>query len=615
MSPPSLAPAPAQLLLLGPPRLEVAGQASTLGGKHLCLLGYLAFERSRGREVRRGPLALLLWPEQDHPRSNLSVAKSQLKRSLGQELLAGEGEIIALAGSASCDLDAWRAGVATQAPATWQLWRDSLLKGLDLAIIESDPDEPGSYGDWLQSARLELRQERLELATGLARQHLRQFAFEPAAELLRLVAQETLAPLEAPLQWLLLLEGYFKRPERVEAAYRRLRDLLGRQQTPSPEVEAAWNLAQSGDHDGCLSALRRLFAGAETASLTVSGQDDEIALPFVGRQREIEAIQQHLSQNLGHNLGQNLNQNLGQTQAESPLATLVRHHQARLVVVRGVAGVGKSSLMAQALAAAQANLAETLVVFRLACVHQHLALATLDDLLRQLLARFPHAPLLLPELWQAALARFLPDLLPTSTLSLGAEAENKLLFQASRALLDHCSEQADGPVVVVLEDAHWLDAASAQALLFLLAQPPPQGLWLCLTQRITEPASGESSSSLAMLLPEAQRREVALLLELAPLSPAEAEVLTSHLRLEANLASEALRLSRGNPFYLLEILRTPAPLRHHRLDDLIQQRFIALPGAAQSLLELLALLRQATPLPLLAQASNLSLAQTVSELE
>ncbi|MGX4687669.1 helix-turn-helix transcriptional regulator [Streptomyces sp. JNUCC 63] len=120
------------------------------------------------------------------------------------------------------------------------------------------------------------------------------------------------------------------------------------------------------------------------------------------------------------------------------------------LVVRGVAGAGKSTLLADAVAAAS-----DMTVLRTSGVESEspLAFAALQRLLWPLRAGLDR----LPPPQQAALRAALGE-------AEGA-GERFLAFLGTLSLLADAAEES--PVLAVVDDAHWLDDASAAALLFV----------------------------------------------------------------------------------------------------------------------------------------------------
>jgi hypothetical protein len=133
------------------------------------------------------------------------------------------------------------------------------------------------------------------------------------------------------------------------------------------------------------------------------------------------------------------------------LVSAVRAGQSRVLVLRGDAGVGKSALL-DALAAS----AQRCRVARVAGVESEmeLAFAGLHQLCAPMLDRFDR----LPDPQRDALAI-------AFGLSAGVAAER---FIVGLAVLSLLAESADEqPLVCLVDDAQWLDRASAQALAFV----------------------------------------------------------------------------------------------------------------------------------------------------
>ena len=135
----------------------------------------------------------------------------------------------------------------------------------------------------------------------------------------------------------------------------------------------------------------------------------------------------------------------------SALDAIGRHGDA--LVLRGEAGIGKSSLLQTALREAQAR---DLRVLRTAGVETESGLAFAG--LHRLLHPVQDALDALEPLHRSALR---------AALGIGEEpaADPYLIGFATLALLSACA--AERPVVVVADDLHWLDAASRDAILFM----------------------------------------------------------------------------------------------------------------------------------------------------
>ena len=132
------------------------------------------------------------------------------------------------------------------------------------------------------------------------------------------------------------------------------------------------------------------------------------------------------------------------------------------VFVVGEAGIGKSRLVAEAALAACARTK----VLR-ACAYETertLPLGLWVDALRSVSTILEIASGLDPA-WRSQLARLLPEVAPRNVTTYGTSADERRLFDSVLHLLLRLSERA--PVVIVLEDLHWTDEASARLLAFV----------------------------------------------------------------------------------------------------------------------------------------------------
>lgn len=142
------------------------------------------------------------------------------------------------------------------------------------------------------------------------------------------------------------------------------------------------------------------------------------------------------------------------------------------VVVRGEAGIGKTALLGYA-----AGAADGMLVLRAAGVETEaeLAFGGLHLLLRPVLDRIERLPG--P---QAAALR--------GALGL-SERGNADRFLAGLAVLSLLSDLAEErPLLCLIDDAHWLDAASADALLFAARRLEAEGVVMLLAARDGPPS-------------------------------------------------------------------------------------------------------------------------------
>lgn len=132
-----------------------------------------------------------------------------------------------------------------------------------------------------------------------------------------------------------------------------------------------------------------------------------------------------------------------------------RSGHGRSLVLRGEAGIGKTALLNHL-----AETAEGFTVVRTTGVEfeSELALAALGELIRPLHTFLPD----LPPRYASALAPFMPQRsVPEATT---AAADRHSIYAATLALLSAAAVKQ--PLLCLIDDAHWVDRASIEALLF-----------------------------------------------------------------------------------------------------------------------------------------------------
>jgi len=138
---------------------------------------------------------------------------------------------------------------------------------------------------------------------------------------------------------------------------------------------------------------------------------------------------------------------------------------------------------------------------------------------------------------------------PAGPPELEPEQLKRQIFLALRVLAERRLDR--GPLLLIVEDLHWADAASVELLRFLADRLPHRPLLLLATYRPTFDARA--------LLPA---RAAHTAIRLLPLSPQDAATLldaclgTAGAALPAPLQAMILQRAGGNPFYLEETLRS-----------------------------------------------------------
>jgi adenylate cyclase len=136
---------------------------------------------------------------------------------------------------------------------------------------------------------------------------------------------------------------------------------------------------------------------------------------------------------------------------------------------------------------------------------------------------------------------------PSLIHHLEPEQLKRQIFLAARALIERRLEA--GPLLLVVEDLHWADAASLELLRFLVDRLPDRRLMLLLTSRPTVDVGAVVSS-----------RATHTSIRLEPLTPVDSEALLgsifdSSAGLPEQLSTLVVERAGGNPFYLEEMVR------------------------------------------------------------
>jgi DNA-binding CsgD family transcriptional regulator len=243
--------------------------------------------------------------------------------------------------------------------------------------------------------------------------------------------------------------------------------------------------------------------------------------------------------------------------------------ESRVLVVHGEPGVGKTALLDYLAAQAAGCL-----VLRAVGVQSEmeLAFAGLHQLCVPLLDRLG----VLPGPQQEALRTVFG-------VSAGPAPDRFLVGLAVLGLL--AGAAVERPVVCIVDDAQWLDQASAQALAFVARRLGAESVALVFSARV---ADGELARLPELEVKGLPERDARALLDAVLTGPVDA-------RVREQIVAE----TRGNPLALLELTRaaTPAQLAggfglpgalEERIEDSFRQRVDALPAQAGRLLLLAA---------------------------
>ncbi|MEP6739455.1 MAG: BTAD domain-containing putative transcriptional regulator [Caldimonas sp.] len=489
---------PFRLQLLGSPRLIGAGRELRFPDRRsIALLALLAIDGALARER----VATLLWDVQGDTdaRRNLRRELHRMRESGIDAVLESRGETLALRGDVELDTVAFqRACADNDAQRALALHGTGLLPGFELNAA------PG-FNDWLAARREALAQAWRARADAHAR--LLQAAGDLRGALAvaqALIAQDQLQ--EAHYRRAMELHARLGEREAALDAYERCRRALGRELGLRP-LAATTDLAER-IRSGQSVALAPAAHAAASAALEVTLP--ELTSP-VGRQALLEQIEARLASE-------------------------------KLIVVEGVAGVGKSTLLrvlregrpARALHEARAS--DTRVPF-----------AALVRWLRGGLGA-PHPALAESPTWVVAeLARLLPEL-GVAPPPIATDAQRLRFYEALRVAWQTCFAITEAHL---FDDWQFVDDASAEWWTWW--QDHGRDVPVLVALRPDE-ARPEASTALA----EAARAHGAAALTVPALDDDAMFALVQRLSGVARPRRFAQRLRQatgGNPFFAIETLR------------------------------------------------------------
>src|SRR5215217_2558466 len=203
-----------------------------------------------------------------------------------------------------------------------------------------------------------------------------------------------------------------------------------------------------------------------------------------------------------------------------------RQGRSRVLVLRGEPGIGKSALLRHA-----ADQAEGFTVLRAQGVESEaeLAFAGLADLTRPLLAHLPGLPKVQAAALKAALALGPPVV----------SGDRFTIAVATLTLLGAAAERR--PVLVIVDDAHWLDGPSAEVIGFVARRLQAEGIVLLLALRDNEPATLDTNGLDELVVQGLGPTDAQRLLHQEAATPIASEV-----------AARLAQATAGNPLALLE---------------------------------------------------------------
>lgn len=486
-----------------------------LGAKTLGLLAFLALEPGAHRRER---VTALLWGEfpEDKARASLRQALTHLREALGDALRIDRSSV-ELTGRLECDVSEFLRLAGTDVPAALAIEVPRFLDGLAIRNCQA-------FDEWVEEKRRELRTRYAGLLASSARDAMARRSWTDAQRLaerwhrLDVLAEEPIA---------LLVEAQFLGGDRegALAAYGKHAERLA---------------AETGRAPGrALSALAaRIEHTAATRAPTRRATDEwyqhapAFDASLIGRGSEWETLKRAW-EGLGTPGG-------------------------GVILVEGEPGVGKTRLADDYLRWLTTRGAIVLrgrgydarggapfgaVIEALRCTIDAPGLAGVDAQ------------------WLAEASRVLPELRRRFThlpdVSVNAPADGWRLYEAVSQILLALSEER--PLAVMIDDLQWCDSDSCALLHFLVRRLTDAPVLWCATFTVGEVERDAPAARLARALRAVRG---AAHVTLAPLSEEEVWQLVRELgRVDAphggrRLAARIYEVTAGNPFYVIELLKT-----------------------------------------------------------
>ncbi|MDW8101026.1 MAG: AAA family ATPase [Anaerolineae bacterium] len=416
-------------------------------------------------------------------------------------------------------------------------------------LLEGFEDE-----EWLHPVRERLREQFLTALERLILDHYQRRDYPRAiACARRLLTYEPFQ--ENALRRLMMLR--YEAGDRAgalqdyETFARRLRQEL--QAEPMPETQALHQLILR--EETLPAALMPVPSSVEKAA-----KAQTLCLPFVGRRQEMETLQARWQQ--------------------------ARRGEGGLVLLSGLAGIGKSRLVAEFASWVEAHGGRVLKGEMTA--DEPLPYQALLNALRSALPLWQNLNLdplrasvitsVLPE-WSPSSSDPVTSPLPLERLDL--EREQMRLFDALATLLTELARPR--PLLLILEDLHLAGAATWALVEFISRRAFSHRLLLLCVYRSEEISPTHP-------LREVKRRLQAaghmLHLDLAPLSLSAMQAMVeeyAHLLSEGDLGAYLYEYSEGNPFFAIEVLQDLLE-RASRREELLPPPMAPLPEAIRKLL-------------------------------
>ncbi|MFL5618571.1 MAG: ATP-binding protein [Gemmatimonadaceae bacterium] len=499
------------VVLCAPDRVRIA---PSLGAKTLGLLAFLVLEPG---SHRRDELTALLWGDsaEEKARASLRQALTHLRDALGDALRV-DRSTVELTGSLECDANEFVRLASADVTRALAIDVPRFLSGLTVRNCQA-------FEEWADEKRTELVARYSGLLASSAREAMARRAWADARQLaerwhrLDVLADEPIA---------VLVEAQYLGGDRSAALatygrhVSRLSEEVGR--TPGRTLTAlAARIEQTAAPRGTKRATEKWYEHAPSFDASL-----------VGRGREWEALKRAWES--------------------------VGADGSRVALIEGEPGVGKTRLADDFLRWVTSR-GGLVLRGRGSDARGGTPFGAIIEALRGTL----DAPGLagVDAAWLAEVARLLPDLrlrfhaLPD--VSAHAQADGWRLFEGVGQVLLALSEER--PLAVMIDDLQWCDADSCGLLHFLVRRLADSRVLWCATFTVGEVERDAPAARLGRAL---RAMRGAAHVTLAPLTPEDVWQVVRELgRVDSPTAGQRLaarihEVTAGNPFYVIELLKT-----------------------------------------------------------
>ncbi len=598
------------LFLLGAPHIELDGKPIEVDTrKAVALLAYLAITR---QSHSRDALAALLWPEYDqhHAYAALRRTLSALNKAIGGVGLEIERETIGLYEAAvTVDVNQFQRQLSDcqvhghperdtcprcLAPLTKAaaLYRGDFLAGFSLR-------DSADFDDWSFFQAENLRREFLGALDRLVRLHGERDEFDTAIDYVRRYL--SIDPLHEPAHRALM--RLYAQSGRHAAALRQYQECV-RVLKQELDVEP---LAETTQLYEAIKANRlkttddsRQPADGRPRS-AVSSQWSVVGshYPLVGRVRELDTLMQ----------------------------LYANSREARLVVIEGEAGIGKTRLAEEFIELVR-DRAAAIISARCYEGEANLPHSLFVGVLRSAISQPDRLHQLdrLPVVWVSEAARLVPELaaahpdLPAVQPLDNPSAQGRFFEGVTRVLLALCQGGPDrAPSILFLDDLNWIDESSLDLLIYFVRRLRGHALLVIVAWRTDNVPDDHRLRKLAADL---QRSDMGERLALTPLNQAQVTELTRAVLAEAaNLSERLYHETDGLPYFVVEYLEA---LRARGVEDwsmprnvrdLLLTRLASVNETGRQLLQTAVVIGRSFDLDTVREASGRSEDETVAALE